>query len=106
VIHRSEFPICPIHDPSEEVNSTKKTVVFHFKGGHVFQDEYRTSPTETIEGNIWQAGTDPGVILLGLYFTDGSRILLNTIHIAKADGESSDVIDRGLIVRTFPLRHN
>jgi hypothetical protein len=99
VIYRSSFPVCPIGDRSKEV---QKRVVFSIKGGHVFQGEHHTTPTQTIEGNIWQAGADPGVILLGVSFDSQNQILLNTIHIAKVGRESRTEIDRGLIIRTFP----
>lgn len=104
MIYRSSFPICPIDDRSEEVGARQKTVVFSIKGGHVFQGEYHTARTQTIEGNVWQAGTDPGVILFGLSFASPNQILLNTIHVAKPGSESTSEIDRGLTVRTFPIR--
>jgi len=102
VIYRSSFPVCPIEDSSKEV---QKTVVFSMKGGHVFQGEYHTSATQTIQGNIWQAGADPGVILFGISFASQKQILLNTIHIAKIGSESKTEIDRDFIVRTLPVRH-
>lgn len=101
VIHRSSFPICPMKDRSRK---TEKTKVFSFKGGHVFQGQYRTTRTEMIEGNIWQAGADPGVILLGVSFVSRKQILLNTIHFAKIGRESTTEIDRGMMVRTFPVK--
>jgi hypothetical protein len=103
VIHRSSFPICSITDRSEEVDNQQKIVAFSFKGGYVFQSEYHTARTQTIEGNIWQAGADPGAILFGISFTSQNQILLNTIHVAKPESESTSEIDRGLIVRTFPI---
>jgi len=99
-IYRSTFTICPISDRSKEVD---KRIVFSFKGGHVFQGEHRTSPTQTIEGNIWQAGTDPGVILLGISFSAENQVLLNSVHIAKPGKASESEIDPGLTVRTFPI---
>jgi hypothetical protein len=98
VIYKSSFPICPISDVSKEVS---RTVAFHFKGGHVFDGQSRTDATESIEGSIWQAGADPGVILFGVSFSTGKQVLLNTIHIAEVDKESTSELDRGLAVRTF-----
>jgi len=93
VIYRSSFPVCPIEDYSENVKdllsargSPGRKLVFSFKGGHVFQGEYRTTPTQTIEANVWQSGTGPGVILLGLSFSTKKQLLLNTIHVAQMDG--------------------
>jgi hypothetical protein len=103
VIEHLSFPICPILNGSEESYANRKTVAFSFKGGHIFKGEYRTRRTETIEGNIWQAGTDPGVILLGISFMTKKQVVLNTIHAAKLGGDSTSEIDRGLSVRTFPI---
>jgi hypothetical protein len=102
-IHQSSFPVCPIRDGYKEVGAKEKIVVFRFAGGHIFQGEHRTSTNETVEGNIWQAGSDPGVILLGLSFSNKRQVLLNTIHFAKPDRETRTEIDRDLKVRTFPL---
>ena len=105
-IHKTSFPICAIKDVSEE--DPHKVVAFFFKGGYVFQGQYHTKPTQRIEGNIWQAGADPGVILFGVSFSAPWRhgqTLLNTIHIADAYKESSTEIDDGLIVRTFPIEN-
>jgi hypothetical protein len=99
-IYRSSFPICPIGDRSKEAD---KRIVFSFKGGHIFQGEYHTTPAETIQGNIWQAGTDPGAILFGLSFSTKKQVLLNTIHVAKPGKVSESEIDPGLKVRTFAI---
>lgn len=112
VIYRSSFPVCPIEDYSENVKdllsargSPGRKLVFSFKGGHVFQGEYRTTPTQTIEANVWQSGTGPGVILLGLSFSTKKQLLLNTIHVAQMDKAFTSEIDHGLTVRTFPISH-
>lgn len=78
-------------------------MVFFFRGGHVFDGEFRTSRSESIEGNIWEAGTDPGIILFGVSFMTKKQLLLNTIHIAKADRASATEIDPGMVVRTVPV---
>jgi hypothetical protein len=112
VIYRSSFPVCPIDHYSEKVKdllsargTPGRKLVFSFKGGHVFQGELRTTPAQTIEGNVWQSGTDPGVILLGLSFSTKKQVLLNTIHVAELDKAFTSEIDPGLTVRTFPISH-
>jgi len=99
-VYRSSFPICQISDRSKE---TDKSVAFTFKGGHNFQGEYHTTPAQTIEGDIWQADADTDDILLGISFTTRKQILLNTIHIARPDRVCRTEIDRGIVVRTFPV---
>jgi len=106
VIHRSSFSICRISDRFKETDRQQKIVAFSFKGGHVFQGEYHTTRTQTIEGSIWQAGTDPGTILFGISFSTSKQVLLNTVHVAKPGSASKSEIDRGLIVRTFPISGN
>ena len=96
-VYESSVPIC-----RTKHRASPKTIVFYFKGGHTFQDEHRTSPKETIEGNVWLAGSDPDAIIFGVDFSNRKRILLNTVHIAKPGGESISLIDGGMRVRTFP----
>jgi hypothetical protein len=112
VIYRSSFPVCPINDHSEKVKdllSARGTPghkpVISLKCGHVFQGEYRTTRSQNIEGNVWQSGTDPGVILFGLSFPTGKQVLLNTIHVAQLGRASRSEIDPGITVRTFPISH-
>jgi hypothetical protein len=102
VIYRSSFPICPTSEHPNDPHQ-KTIVAFTFKGGHVFQGEFHTTRKQTIEGNIWEAGTDPGSILFGISFSTKKQVLLNTVHVAKRGRESASEIDRGLIVRTFPI---
>ena len=105
MIHRSSFPICPVDARSTEKEDRPKIVAFFMKGGNVFQGKYRTTPTQTIEGNIWQAGADPGAITFGLSFSAKGQVLLNTVHVAEVNRESESEIDSGITVRTFPIRH-
>lgn len=100
-VYRSKFSVCLNNDRPTPTAEERK-IVFHLKGGRVFQGEYRTSPTQTIEADIWQAGADPDALLLGVTFVS-DRVLLNTIHIAKPDRASMSELDRGIVVRTFPL---
>jgi hypothetical protein len=99
-VYRSRFPVC--RNNRSMPTAEERKITFHFKGGRVFQGEYRTLPTQTIEANIWQAGADPDALLLGVSFVS-DRVLLNTIHIAKSDSTSVSHLDRGIVVRTFPL---
>ena len=77
---------------------------FHFGGGHFFQGEYRTQSTDSIEGDLWQAGGETDALILGISFNTGKQILLNTLHIAKPDMQTSSELDKGLSITTYPLR--
>ena len=100
-VYHSRFPVCRNNGPTP--TSEERKMVFRFKGGRIFQGEYRTLPTQTIEANIWQAGADPDALLLGVTFVSDNRVLLNTIHVAKPASKTVSQLDRGIVVRTFPL---
>jgi len=78
-------------------------VSFHFAGSHLFQGEYRTRSTDSIEGDIWQAGGEPDVLILGISFETKKQILLNTLHIARPDKQTSSELDKSLFITTHPL---
>lgn len=102
IIYRSSFPVCRANSGSNPAEGRQRIIVFYFKGGHLFQDEYRTARTQFIEGNIWQAGADPDAMLLGVSFSGKKQVLLNTIHVTKPESVSASEVDRGMVVRTFP----
>jgi len=78
-------------------------VEFHFASGHTFQHEYRTRSTDSIEGDIWQAGGEPDALILGISFDTSKQILLNTLHIARPDKQTSSELDKGLLIITYPV---
>jgi hypothetical protein len=104
VVHHSNFPVCRITDDALTAVAADEVVTFHFKGGHTFQDEYRTNKAQVIEGSIWEAGAETDGLLLGVSFVSKGQILLNTIHISKEGSLSASEIDRGITVRTFPIQ--
>jgi hypothetical protein len=102
-IYRSSLRICRM--PSEDVPPLKEAprLAFLFRGGHAFRTEHRTNPKEIIDANIWQAGGEADGLLMGISFSTKSRVLLNTVHLAKADHASESQLDRGLVMRTYPV---
>jgi len=103
-IYHSEFRACLMDRNDTKSESQRKIRVFYISGGHTFQGEYHTKKTDKIEGNIWQAGADPGDMLLGLSFETKDQVLLNTLHIAKPGETTQSKLDSGIVVRTYPLR--
>ena len=65
-----------------------------------FQGKYRTRSTDSIEGDIWQAGGEPGALSLGISFDTKNQILLNTLHIARPDTQTSSELHKGLFITT------
>jgi len=100
VLYRGVLPICHGSRDAEDGR-----VEFHFVGGHTFQGEYHTRSTDSIEGDIWQASGDPDALILGISFDAGKhkQILLNTLHVASPEKQSSSELDKGLFITTFPF---
>jgi hypothetical protein len=93
VLYRGVVPIC-----RGTRNAEDGRVEFHLAGDHLFQGKYRTRSTDSIEGNIWQAGGEPGALSLGISFDTKNQILLNTLHIARPDTQTSSELHQGLFI--------
>ena len=100
IIRHLEFLACPMERTDKRGTHEES---FFIVGGHTFQDEYHTKSTDKITVDIWEAGADPGDLILGIAFTAKEQILLNTAHIVKLDKVSRFDLDRGLVARSYPL---
>jgi hypothetical protein len=98
VLYRGVLPICRGSRDTEDGR-----VAFHFAGGHAFQGEYRTRSTDFVEGDIWQAGGESDALILGLSFDTGKQILLNTLHVARVEKQTSSELDKDLFITTYPV---
>lgn len=102
-IFRSSFPVCRLRPLDARRGPEPPTLVFSFRGGNLFQGKYRTLRSQTIEGNIWQAGAGPDQLLLGVSFSMKQQVLLNSLHSASPDRVSESKLDRGVVLRTYPM---
>jgi len=98
VLYQGAVPICQGSRDAEDGR-----VEFHFVGSHTFQRQYRTHPTDSIEGDIWQASGERDALVLGISFETKKQVVLNTLHIARPTKRSSSEIDKGLFVTTYPV---
>jgi hypothetical protein len=102
-VYRSSFRACQMERTDANTKNEQSVRAFHFSGGHTFQDTYRTTENEKVEGNIWQAGADPDAILLGVSFVAHNQVLLNTIHVVKPGKPAKSILDRDVFIKTYPL---
>ena len=98
-LYRTTVPICQI----PRTDAPSKTLWFFFKAGSAEQAEFRTALHQSIEANIWLAGSDPDGMMLGVSFTSSKRIVLNTLHLALPDRPSNTPLGAGIALRTYPL---
>ena len=101
ILYRGFLPICRGSRDAEDGR-----VQFHFSGGHTFQGGRRTRSTDTIEGDIWQAGGEKDALILGISFDANNQTLLNTLHIARPGKQTSSDLGKGLSITTHPAVHD
>jgi len=103
-VYRSRFHACRLARSQHVDEAQQKTIDrFFFSGGHTFQGEYHTSKSDKIEGDIWEAGADQSDILLGVSFATRDQILLNTIDIVKPGRPTQWILDRRVLIKTYPV---
>jgi hypothetical protein len=103
LLHASLLRICRMRRNDLPALNKEPEVTFSFAGGHVFQGDYRTTPKEVIQVNIWQAGSESNGVWLGISFTTGGRVLLNTLHFVRPERPCQSILDDGLLIRTNPV---
>jgi hypothetical protein len=101
-IYQASFPACAMRREEKlALEEPQRILAFFFQApASLFGNEYKRLGTRRIEGNIWEAGSDPDAILLGVSFDTGNQILLNTIHVAEIDKPTQTTLASGLIIRT------
>ena len=99
---RAVIPLC--HLRRAEIKRRQYSTKLHFqlRGGRTFHDEYTTARAETIDGDIWQADADPDAVILGVSFSTGRQVLLNTVYILVPGRRGAVTVDRGIDVSSYP----
>jgi hypothetical protein len=97
-LYQGILPICRGDRDTEDGR-----VEFHFSSHHLFGGQYRARKRDTIEGDIWQAGGDTDALILGISVATEKQIMLNTLHVAKPDKQTSAELDKGLYITAYPV---
>jgi hypothetical protein len=104
-LYSHAFPTCRLRRPEIPAESPQKVLVFSFRSSAaLFGVEFSPLGTVEIEGNIWRAGGETDAILLGVSFATANRILLNSIHVARAATPSQSSLAKGLTVSTTAVQ--
>ena len=98
MLYQGFIPIC-----RGSLDAEDGRVEFGFSSSHLFDSQYRARGTDTIEGEIWQAGGETDALVLGVSFATKKQILLNTLHVASPDKKTSTELDKGLYITTYPV---
>ena len=106
-IYSSAFPICQRRRSAIKPEPQQRILEFRFDGvPRRFGAQYRATGTEPLEGNIWERRGERHALVLGVSFATDQRVLLNTVHIARADSPSRSERVRGLVILTRPARRS
>jgi hypothetical protein len=105
-------PLCHDTWAKRERAGDKIRIRFDFEAKRSFSwsgytDEVQFNPVgDTINGNIWLAGSEPDGMIIGVTFSSEAldRILMNTIYHASPHKESSVEVSPGLVVRSAPKK--
>lgn len=98
LLYEGLLPICRGNRSAEDGRAE-----FHFSSDHLFGGEYRARKTDAIEGDIWQAGGETDAIMLGISLATKKQVMLNTLHMAKPDKQTSAELDNGFYITTSPV---
>lgn len=98
LLYKGFLPICRGNRSAEDGR-----VAFHFTSNHLFGDQYRARKSDTIEGDIWQAGGEADALILGISLATKKQVMLNTLHVAKPDKQTTAELDKGLYITTSPV---
>jgi hypothetical protein len=95
------FPACQMRRGDIRDESPQKVLEFTFRPkATIFGAEFDSLGSPQVEGNIWRAGGDADALLLGVSFSTPERILLNSVHVARAQESSRLALARGLTIET------
>lgn len=109
MLYKSSVPLCRADRASVDRQGQASRIEFSFRPDRAilwagYRDPNdRTPANQLIEGNIWQAGADPGALEIGISFVSGGKILTNTIHTAHPGQRDESTIATGLVVLTYPV---
>ena len=93
-------PACRI--AREDIAHEPKQRIIDFPAAQLATRLAVASP-RNLTGNVWQAGADPGGLMLGVSFQTDDRVVLNTLHFADAAKASRSEVAPGIVVATTML---
>ena len=104
VLFAASIPICAMDRSNIEPEHPQKILQFSFEAEcGIFGSEFKLLGVRHIEGNIWEAGSDPDDVLLGVSFASEEQVFLNTVHIALAKKAAKTNLAQGLYIKSYPL---
>lgn len=79
IVHKSTFPLCRANREAVQSQGQAGRIEFTWRPNRVVvwegyrEAEDRSAANQVLEGNIWQAGAEPGTMTFGVSFVSGKR---------------------------------
>jgi hypothetical protein len=99
-IFKSSFPICKMRRSKVASGLTPRHLTFSLANEN--RSYFGEAKGETLEGNIWESGTDPDDIILGLSIETKTQTWLHTLLVVEPDKPSRFLLGKGLVVTIHP----
>jgi hypothetical protein len=104
-LYSNTFPVCTMRRADVPADSPQKILEFSFRArAALFGPEFARLGPVDVEANIWRAGGEADALLLGVSFATPDRVLLNSVHIARARRAVRSTMAKGLVVHTSAAR--
>ncbi len=100
VVYSGELAICKRPEPSS--TAAVAQLSFAVNGGYSFRGKASDS-AEALHCVIWQATSGTDDLGLGISFSNDRRAYLISKHTVRPGKETVSEIDRGIVVRTYPI---
>ena len=101
-VYQATFPICQRRRSDIKHEPQQRIIEFQFTAPPARFRAHAGLEPRTIRADIWEDGLKPDSLLLGLSFTTGDSVLLNTTHLARPRAASRSERARGLVIITRP----
>ena len=61
-----------------------------------------TPANAALDAVLWQAGSDPDDLIIGVIVADAKKNVMHTLHLAYPGVENSTTLAKGVVLRTYP----
>jgi hypothetical protein len=107
-LYKGSFPSCRASRSSSHSQGQASRLEFSFRPERAIvwqgyrEEDDTTASNDRLECQLWQAGADADAMVLGVTFSDGRKIFMNTLHIMKPGERTESEVADGLVLITHP----
>jgi len=103
-LYSAVFPICHLRHGDIKPDPEERVLTFHFSAAPSRFRAQSSRAVQPLNGSIWESGSDPYALHLGVSVATEEMVLLNMTHVAKPDQSSRTERVRGMVITTSPVQ--